>query len=219
MGKHTLITWQDKTPLKSFLSSSLGMKSVNAPAGRSVDGDKLKPDHMDFLGNIEDLRRTASSRINLRTSLKTIGETHANITAEEIVLLVKKKRMLTGKQTQSLKQLNFVISLNFNSKLILARLKLLRKVLGHRLAATRFPHLASVTEKRSCAQQTSAKTLAKRTGRMSAYTIFAERYGLRLSSLSKPAILLPHDPVSSIFVRYELSQMLYVTIWLRWLMF
>ena len=40
----------------------LTMKSVNAPSGWSVDGNVLQPDQRDFSGNIEGLRRTASSK-------------------------------------------------------------------------------------------------------------------------------------------------------------
>ena len=51
-----------------------------------------------FLGNIEGLRKTASSRINTHTDLKRIDETRGNITVEEGDLLVD-ERTLSGKST------------------------------------------------------------------------------------------------------------------------
>ena len=76
----------------------LAMKSANAPSGRSVDGIVLERDQRDFLGNIEGLRLTASSRRNSHTELNRIDETRGNITVEEGDLLVN-KRTLTGKQS------------------------------------------------------------------------------------------------------------------------
>ena len=71
----------------------LAMKSANAPSGRSVNGTVLEPDHRIFLGNIEGLRMTASSRMNSHTDLNRIDETHGNLTVEEGGLLVNKKNI------------------------------------------------------------------------------------------------------------------------------
>ena len=69
------------------------MKSANAPSGRSVDGNILEPDQRDFLGKIESLRMTASSKINSHTDLNMIDGTRDNITVEEGNLLVNEKNM------------------------------------------------------------------------------------------------------------------------------
>ena len=66
----------------------LAMKPAIAPSGRSVDGNVLEPDERDFLGNMEGLRMTASSRINSHTDLNWIDETCGNITVEESGFLV-----------------------------------------------------------------------------------------------------------------------------------
>ena len=52
----------------------LALKSANAPSGRSVDGNVLEPGHRDFLGNIEGLQMTDSSRMNSHTVLNRIDE-------------------------------------------------------------------------------------------------------------------------------------------------
>ena len=61
----------------------LAMKSANAPSGRSVDGNVFVSDQRVFLGNIEGLRMTASSRMNSNTDLNRIHETRGNFTVEE----------------------------------------------------------------------------------------------------------------------------------------
>ena len=71
----------------------LAMKSANAPSGWSVDGNVLQPDQRDFSGNIEGLRRTASSKINSYSDLNRIDETRGNITVEEGALLVDEKNI------------------------------------------------------------------------------------------------------------------------------
>ena len=69
----------------------LAMKPANAHPERSVDGNVLEPDQRDFLGNIEGLQMTTSSRINSHTDLNRIDDTRGNITIEEGDLLVKEK--------------------------------------------------------------------------------------------------------------------------------
>ena len=76
----------------------LAMKSANASSGRTVDSNVLEPDQRDFLGNIEGLQMTASSRIISRTDLNKIDETRGEITAEGGDLW-STKRTLTGKHT------------------------------------------------------------------------------------------------------------------------
>ena len=71
----------------------LVMKSADALSGRSVDGHVLESDQRGFLGNIEGLRMTASSRINSHRDLKRIDETRANIIVEGGDLLVNKKNI------------------------------------------------------------------------------------------------------------------------------
>ena len=71
----------------------LDMKSANAPLERSIDDNVLESDQRDFLGNIESLRMTASSRINSHTDLNRIDETRGNITVEEGDLLVNEKNI------------------------------------------------------------------------------------------------------------------------------
>ena len=66
----------------------LAMKSANALSVRSVDGNVLEPDQKDFMGNIECLQVTASSRKNSHTNLNTIDETRGNNTVDEGDLLV-----------------------------------------------------------------------------------------------------------------------------------
>ena len=68
-------------------------KSANAPSERSVDGNVLEADQRDFLGKIEGLWMTASSRINSHTDLNRIDETRGNITVEEGDLLVNEKNI------------------------------------------------------------------------------------------------------------------------------
>ena len=67
------------------------MKSVNAPSKRNVDDNVLELDKRDFLGNIENLRRTASNRISSHTDINRIDETHDFITVENGDLLVNEK--------------------------------------------------------------------------------------------------------------------------------
>ena len=69
----------------------LAMKSANAPSERNVDGIVLEPDQRDFLGKIESLRKTASSRINIYTDLKGIDKTRGNNVVEEGDFLVNEK--------------------------------------------------------------------------------------------------------------------------------
>ena len=69
----------------------LAMKSANAPSERNVDGIVLEADQRDFLGKIESLRKTASSRINIYTDLKGIDETRGNNVVEEGDFLVNEK--------------------------------------------------------------------------------------------------------------------------------
>ena len=71
----------------------LVMKSARAHLEWSVDGCVLEPDGNDFSGNIEDLRKTASSRTNSHTDLNRIDETHCNITVQEGDLLVNEKNI------------------------------------------------------------------------------------------------------------------------------
>ena len=77
----------------------LAMRSVNAPWGRSVDGNVLEPDPKDFLGNIEGLQMTTSSRINSHTDLSRIDEIRGNITVEEGDLLVNEMNIDRQKYT------------------------------------------------------------------------------------------------------------------------
>ena len=74
-------------------SVELAMKSADASSGRSVDGNLLEPDQRDFSGNVEGLRRTASSRIHSRTDLNRIDETRGNITVEDGYLMVNGKNI------------------------------------------------------------------------------------------------------------------------------
>ena len=60
----------------------LAMKSANASSGRRVDGIVLDHDPRDFLGNIEGLQMTVSSRVSSHTFLNRIDETHGKITIE-----------------------------------------------------------------------------------------------------------------------------------------
>ena len=59
--------------------------------GAFQDGNVLELDQRDFLGIIESLRMTASSRINSHTGINRIDETSGNITVEESDLLVNEK--------------------------------------------------------------------------------------------------------------------------------
>ena len=70
----------------------LAIKSANAHPERSVDGNVVEPDQRDFLGNIEGLRLTTSSRINSCTDINRIDETRGNITVEESDLLFYEKK-------------------------------------------------------------------------------------------------------------------------------
>ena len=79
------------------LTVEMAMKSANSPSGRSVDSNVMELNQRDFLGNIEDLRITASSSMNSHTDLNRIDETVGNITIEESDLLVNKKN--TDRQT------------------------------------------------------------------------------------------------------------------------
>ena len=76
----------------------LAMKSANVHSERSVDCNVLEHDQRYFLGKIEGLRMTASSRINSHTDLSRIDETRCNITVDKGDLLVNEKT-LTGQQT------------------------------------------------------------------------------------------------------------------------
>ena len=51
----------------------LAMRSVNASSGHGV-GSVLDPNQGDFLGNIEGLQMTASSKINSHTDLNRIAD-------------------------------------------------------------------------------------------------------------------------------------------------
>ena len=84
----------------------LAMKSANSPSGRSVDSNLLELTQRDFLGNIEGLRMTASSRMNSHTDLNRIDETVGNITVEESDLLVNEKN--TDRQTYAHHNLKFI---------------------------------------------------------------------------------------------------------------
>ena len=79
-----------------ILRVELAIKSANAPSGRSVHGNVLEPHQRDFLGNVERLQMTASSRINSNRDLNRIDRTRGNFTAQEGDLLVNGKKM-TGK--------------------------------------------------------------------------------------------------------------------------
>ena len=70
----------------------LAMKSANAHSERSV-GNVLEPDQRDFLGDIEGLWMTASSRINSHMDLNRIDETRGNITVDEGDLLVNENNI------------------------------------------------------------------------------------------------------------------------------
>ena len=50
---------------------------------RLQDGNVLEPDQRDFLGNIEGLRMTASSRIKSHMDLNRIDQTRGIIIVEE----------------------------------------------------------------------------------------------------------------------------------------
>ena len=69
----------------------LAMKSANASSGRSVDGNVLKPDQKGFLGNVEGLQRTASSKILSHRDFNKIDETRGNFTVEEGDLVVNER--------------------------------------------------------------------------------------------------------------------------------
>ena len=71
------------TVIENFLASRVTAKSAIASSGRSVISVVLDPDQRDFWGNIEGLRKTASSRLNPHTELNRIDETRASITREE----------------------------------------------------------------------------------------------------------------------------------------
>ena len=58
---------------------------------RSVDGNVLDPDQRVFLGAVEGLQMTDSSRLVSRTDLNMIDETRGSITVEEGDLLVNEK--------------------------------------------------------------------------------------------------------------------------------
>ena len=71
----------------------LAMKSTKESSGRCVDGNVLEPDHRDFSGKIEGLKKAASSRINSHTDSNKIDETRGYITVEEGYLLVNDKNI------------------------------------------------------------------------------------------------------------------------------
>ena len=71
----------------------LAMKSVNASSGRGVSNVVMDPDRKAFSGIIENLQRTASSRINSHTDLNRFDETRSNITKEGSDLSVIEKNM------------------------------------------------------------------------------------------------------------------------------
>ena len=71
----------------------LAMKSANVSSGRSVDGNVLELDQRDFLGYIEGLQMTPSSRINSRTGLNRINETRGGVAAEGGDLLVNERNI------------------------------------------------------------------------------------------------------------------------------
>ena len=71
----------------------LAMKLTNASSGWSADGNVLDPNQRDFLGNVEGLQMTASSRKDSRTDVNMIDETRDNITIEEGDLVVNEKKI------------------------------------------------------------------------------------------------------------------------------
>ena len=75
------------------------MKSTNASSRRRFDGIELELDQRDFLGNIESLQMTASSRINSHTDLNRIDETRGNITVERGDLLINERNIDRQKHT------------------------------------------------------------------------------------------------------------------------
>ena len=74
-----------------ILRVELAMKSTNAPSGWCVDRNVLESDQRDFLGNIEGLRMTASSRIKSHWDLNRIDEPRGNVIVEEGDLFVNRK--------------------------------------------------------------------------------------------------------------------------------
>ena len=58
----------------------LATKSANAQSERVVEGNVLEPDRRDFLGNIEGLRMTSSSKTHSHMDVNRIDETRDNIT-------------------------------------------------------------------------------------------------------------------------------------------
>ena len=83
------------TAMEKFLipRMELAMKSANTFSEWSVGDNVLEPDQRDFLGNIEGLRMSASSRVNSHTDLNRIDETRDNITVEEGDLLVNERNI------------------------------------------------------------------------------------------------------------------------------
>ena len=65
-----------------FPRVELAKKLTNVSLGRSVDSNVLELDKTNFLGNIEGLQMTASSRTNSHTDLDRTDDTRGNITVE-----------------------------------------------------------------------------------------------------------------------------------------
>ena len=71
----------------------MAMKSINASSGRNQDVNVMERDQRDFSGDIEDLRMTASSRINPYTDLNKIDKTRGNSALEVNDLVVNEKNI------------------------------------------------------------------------------------------------------------------------------
>ena len=86
-------TRKKKQQSKRFFSQLTEKGTDFIHAARSVDGNVLEPDQRDFVGNIEGLQMTSSSRISSHTDLNRIDETRGNTTVEEGDLLVNEKNI------------------------------------------------------------------------------------------------------------------------------
>ena len=64
------------------LEVELGMKTVIASTWRGVDGFVLDPDQTDFSGKIENLKMTASGKINSHIDSNRVDENRGDITVE-----------------------------------------------------------------------------------------------------------------------------------------
>ena len=75
------------------LRVELAMNSASSHSERRIAANVFKPEQRDFLGKIEGLRMTASSRINSHMDLNRIDKTRSSNTVEEGDLLVNGKNI------------------------------------------------------------------------------------------------------------------------------